>query len=189
MSAYQCLDTQQVDYGPYSIIPVQHDHIEKIRLWRNAQMAMLRQATALSPLQQQSYFATQIWPEMDALQPNNILMAYLQNGELIGYGGLVHISWEHIRAEVSFLAAPNRAQDPAIYASDHKSFLELMKILAFDHLGFHRLFTETYDIRQPHIVNLEAAGFIREGVMRAHVRIDGRSVDSIIHGCLSTYER
>jgi RimJ/RimL family protein N-acetyltransferase len=158
-------------------------------MWRNAQMDVLRQSSVISSLQQQSYFETKIWPEMDTLQPSNILMAYLLHDELIGYGGLVHISWEHLRAEVSFLTEPNRAKDAAIYANDQINFLSLMKMLAFDQLGFHRLFTETYDNRQQHIVNLEAAGFSREGVMHAHVRIDGRPVDSIIHGCLRTYEK
>jgi RimJ/RimL family protein N-acetyltransferase len=189
MRSYQCLQAQRVDNGPYSIIPVQDEHIDSIRLWRNAQMAILRQLSVINPLQQQSYFETKVWPEMGALQPSNILVAYLLNDELIGYGGLVHISWEHLRAEVSFLAEPNRAKKAAIYASDQINFLSIMKMLAFNQLKFHRLFTETYDIRLQHIVNLEAAGFIREGVMREHVRIDGRPVDSIIHGCLKTYAK
>jgi len=188
MRSYQCLQAQRVDNGAYSIIPVQDEHIVSIRLWRNAQMAVLRQLSVINSLQQQSYFETKVWTEMDTLQPSNILMTYLLNEELIGYGGLVHISWEHLRAEVSFLAEPNRAKNAAIYAGDQINFLLLMKMLAFDKLGFHRLFTETYAIRQQHMVNLEAAGFIREGVMQAHVRINNRPVDSIIHGCLRTYE-
>jgi RimJ/RimL family protein N-acetyltransferase len=189
MRSYQCLQAQRVDNGPYSIIPVQDEHIDSIRLWRNAQMDILRQSSVISSQQQQSYFETKVWPEMDVLQPSNILMAFLLNDELIGYGGLVHISWEHLRAEVSFLVEPNRAKKATIYASDQINFLSLMKMLAFDQLGFHRIFTESYDIRPQHLVNIETAGFIREGVMRAHVHINGRPVDSIIHGCLRTYEK
>jgi RimJ/RimL family protein N-acetyltransferase len=189
MRLYRCLNVQRIDKTFYSIIPVQNEHIESIRIWRNAQMGVLRQSSIISPLQQQTYFETKIWPEMDALQPINILMVYLKNDELIGYGGLVHISWEHLRAEVSFLANPNRVNHASIYAEDQINFLSLMKMLAFDHLNFHRLFTETYHTRQQHIENLETAGFIREGVMHAHVRIDGSPVDSYIHGCLRTNEK
>jgi hypothetical protein len=51
------------------------------------------------------------------------------------------------------------------------------------------LFTETYDIRPLHISIIESAGFLREGVMHHHVRIDGHPVDSLIHGCLHSYEK
>lgn len=186
---WNCLSTQKIRIGDYSIAPVQPRHIEIIRLWRNAQKSVLRQVADITPEQQVKYFSIRVWPEMVRPMPSNILMSFFLCDELIGYGGLVHIAWEHLRAEVSFLVSPERAQDVALYMRDQMNFLALMKILAFDQLGFHRLFTETYDIRQPHIANLEAAGFIREGVMQAHVRIDGRPVDSIIHGCLSTYER
>jgi RimJ/RimL family protein N-acetyltransferase len=189
MRSYQCLNDERVGNGPYSIIPVQDDHIESIRMWRNAQMDVLRQSSVISSLQQQSYFETKVWTEMNTLQPSNILMAYRLNNKLIGYGGLVHISWEHLRAEVSFLAEPNRAKNAAIYASDQINFLLLMKMLAFNQLGFQRLFTETYANRLQHIDNLEAAGFIREGVMYEHVRINDRPVDSVIHGCLRIYEK
>jgi RimJ/RimL family protein N-acetyltransferase len=64
-----------------------------------------------------------------------------------------------------------------------------MKSLAFDVLGLQRLFTETYDIRNLHIATLEESGFMREGVMRQHLRIGVNSVDSIIHGCLKNDER
>lgn len=189
MRLYRCLNVERFDKGHYSIIPIQDEHIENIRLWRNAQMDVLRQSSIISPFQQQTYFETKIWPAMCNLQPSNILMAYLKNDELVGYGGLVHIAWEHLRAEVSFLANPNRANHSSIYTCDQINFLSLMKMLAFDQLGFHRLFTETYHTRHQHIENLEAAGFIREGIMHAHVRIDGYAVDSIIHGCLRTYEK
>ena len=101
----------------------------------------------------------------------------------------MHIAWQDLRAEVSFLLASERTTDAAIYSADFRRFLGLIKQLAFDRLNFHRLFTETYSIRQLHIATLEQSGFILEGVMREHVRIGGLPVDSIIHGCLKKYER
>lgn len=186
---WKCLPVQSFRIGDYSVAPVQPGHIEEIRVWRNAQKDVLRQMTDITPEQQVNYFSTRIWPAMGSKTPSDVLMSLFYCDELIGYGGLVHIAWEHKRAELSFLVSPARAEDPALYRRDHKYFLSLMKAMAFDHMGFHRLFTETYDVRPLHIANLEDSGFVREGVMREHVYIDGRAVDSIIHGCLSSYER
>ena len=61
---------------------------------------------------------------------------------------------------------------------------QLLKELAFQDIGFDRIFTETYALRTHHISVLESIGFDREGVLRNHIKIDGRSVDSIIHGCI-----
>lgn len=185
MKQYACLGQQVFELGPYSVSPVQEDHIESIRCWRNAQMNVLRQNSPISPEQQVEYFSRHIWPVMDVPRPANILVSLFKNGELIGYGGLVHITWEHERAELSFLLAPARVEDPAVYAEDFSAFLGLMKCMAFKDLKLHRIFTETYDIRPHHISILEANDFSREGVLRDHLRIDGRAANSVFHGCVN----
>ena len=189
MKAYACLTKNCLRDGDRAIVPVQPEHIESIRQWRNTQLDALRQAEPISPQQQIDYYATHIWPSMTEPMPAQIVVSYLYRNVPIGYGGLVHIAWPDLRAEVSFLMDPERAADAAIYAADFRFYLGLIKRLAFDGLGFQRLFTETYDIRQLHMATLEQSGFIREGVMRQHVRIGGFPVDSIIHGCLKNYER
>ena len=188
-ASYACLPIKSYRRGEYEIVAVQPEHIDLIRQWRNSQLNVLRQIRPISEQQQEKYFTENIWPSMLSSTPTTILMSYLHKAEPIGYGGLVQIAWEDLRAEVSFLVAPERAAIPEIYAEDFRRFLGLLKCLAFDGLGFNRLFTETYDIRQMHIEILEVSGFVREGVMRQHVRIDGRFTDSIIHGCLNNDER
>jgi RimJ/RimL family protein N-acetyltransferase len=157
-----------------------------IRVWRNAQMDVLRQGAIITPDMQVAYYRDHVWPEMSASHPSKILLAYEDDAGLIGYGGLVHISWAHRHAEISFLLDPTLTDPDTAYAGYFRSFLSLMKSLAFDDLRFRRLYTETYAIREHHIGVLEASGFRREGVMRDHVLIDGRFVDSIIHGYLIT---
>lgn len=179
-----CLPQQEVALEEYRIAPVNPNHIERIRHWRNGQMDVLRQLKPISEAEQRKYYQTRIWPEMALDRPKNILMIFCLQDEPIGYGGLVHIAWEHLRAEVSFLLAPERSGDPETYARDFAAFLFLIKLMAFEQLRLNRLFTETYDIRSHHISILEHAGFVREGVMRHHVRIGERAVDSILHGCL-----
>jgi RimJ/RimL family protein N-acetyltransferase len=161
--------------------PIHADDIEAIRLWRNAQLDVLRQSNPITREEQERYFATRVWPFVNEPQPPQILLSYFDGGRHIGYGGLVHIAWEHKRAEVSFLLDPTRA---AQYCADFATFLRLIREFAFRELGLQRLFTETYAMRTEHMQVLEDAGFQPEGVMRRHVLVGGRPVDSIIHGCL-----
>jgi RimJ/RimL family protein N-acetyltransferase len=168
--------------GPLSVAAVEPRHIEAIRQWRNAQMDVLRQARPIGADEQIDYFARHIWPDKAKAEPANILLIIEENGEPVGYGGLVHIAWAHKRAEISFLTKPEIAADWPHYRRCFLGFLPMAERLAFDQLGLDRLFTETYATRDRHMSVLEEAGFCREGVMRHHVRIDGRPVDSILHG-------
>ena len=165
-----------------TIRPIRAEDIEAIRLWRNAQLDVLRQSRPIAREEQEQYFATHIWPFVNEPHPPQILVSYFDGGRHIGYGGLVHIAWEHKRAELSFLLDPARAER---YCADFAAFLRLIRELAFAEIGLQRLFTETYAMRTEHMEVLEQAGFKPEGVMRRHVLIDGRPVDAIIHGCLN----
>ena len=186
---YKYFDYFPVEHGSYAIRPVQSDDIQLIREWRNAQLDVLRQSQEISEKQQEAYFKDKIWSELDDPHPSTILVSLYFENCVIGYGGLVHISWRDKRAEVSFLLENSRALNAGVYEKDFSSFLYLLKELSFESIGLNRLYTETYDIRDHHISILEAAGFAREGVMRQHVIINQAPVDSIIHGCLSSYAR
>lgn len=164
---------------------VQRADIEPIRQWRNAQMEVLRQTAPVSPEEQERYFSSKVWPEMGRTDPVQILLAIESENELIGYGGLVHVSWPNQRAEVSFLVAPAVESVPDTRSAVFASFLGLVQELAFEDLGLRRLTTETFESRTRHMATLEAAGFVREGVLREHVLIRGVPANSIIHGLLA----
>lgn len=183
---YACLVHPRRDRGPYWVETVQPGDIEAIRQWRNAQLDVLRQPAPITPAEQEAYFAARIWPSLQKARPAEILLSFHEGDRRIGYGGLVHIAWEHARAEISFLLDPG--EPSAAYAGRFTAFLALMKTIAFNDLGLTRLFTETYALRTDHIAVLEAAGFRREGMLRDHVQIGGRAVDSLIHGCLKSDE-
>lgn len=190
MSArYACLNVAEVREGDRALIPIRHEDMPAIMHWRNAQLRVLRQREPLCPEQQERYYQTVIAPSYAESHPRQILFTYLKDREPIGYGGLVHLAWEDHRAEVSFLVAPERAEEPATYAEDFGGFLRLLQRVAFDHLGLARLFTETYDIRPQHVRILEAAGFEPEGRLHAHVWIDGMPVDALMHGCVRLPEK
>ena len=184
MIKYKCLRNQITIKGGYSIALVQREDIEAIRNWRNQQMAVLRQAAEITKDEQKGYFSQEVWSQIENNEPSQILLGLLLDDKLIGYGGLVHISWEHKRAEVSFLSATDRAEVPPLYSKDFVTFLTLIKLLATDQLRLNRLFSETYHFRKSHISLLESAGFVKEGALRQHTLLDGKPIDSIIHGCL-----
>lgn len=182
---YVCLRRPFFSVDGYTLRAVLPEHIERLRLWRNAQMDILRQSHLITPTQQVAYYRDHVWPAKHMKKPPHILLAFFQDDQLIGYGGLVHIAWEHRRAEVSFLLNPEYEQDLKERSALLSVYLHLLKELAFDDLQLDRLFTETYAMRSYHIQTLEAEGFQYEGCLRAHVWMQGRPVDSVFHGCLS----
>jgi RimJ/RimL family protein N-acetyltransferase len=184
-AAYRCLPHSTFEIGEFALRSVQPQDIEAIRRWRNEQMDVLRQSEPIGADAQTAYFETTVWPEFASERPTKILLAFSEGGRLIGYGGLVHIAWEHRRAEVSFLLQSELIRDARGYCARFSAYLGLIRELAFRSLGFHRLFTETYAFRNVHIETLEQAGFRLEGRMRDHVIIEGKRTDSLIHGCLA----
>lgn len=181
---YRCLALPLPEEDGYTLRPVAQEDLLPIMHWRNEQLEVLRGRATLTPADQHAYWRDVIEPCFREDRPRQILLTYLHHGGPIGYGGLVHISWEDRRAEVSFLVSPERAADPAAYTRDFSTWLRLLRRVAFEGLGLQRLFTETYDLRPHHVAVLEAGGFEPEGRLRRHVIIRGRPVDSLLHGCL-----
>ncbi|MCP1500408.1 RimJ/RimL family protein N-acetyltransferase [Pseudomonas migulae] len=182
---YQVMPNPRLSDGVLDLRAVQPADIEAIRQWRNAQMDVLRQTAPISPEQQERYFVEQVWPQTESLEPSQVLVTLERAGVLIGYGGLVHISWPNRRAEVSFLLTPELEKNSDELIALFSRFLDLMKQLAFGDLGLRRLCTETFEHRTRHIATLEASGFRCEGRLREHVLVDGRPMDSFAHGLLA----
>ncbi len=183
---YRCLKKNNFqDREGYQLITIREEDLESIRLWRNAQIEILRQKGPISAQEQSDYFHHVIWPTFVQQQPHQILFSYLYHRTCIGYGGLTHLDWEAYRAEVSFLVNPIRVQNTACYQQDFTHFLALLCHVAFDDLNLHRLFTETFAFRHLHIAILEKFGFRHEGTLRDHIYKKRRWHHSFIHGYLA----
>ena len=169
----------------YSLVPLRHQDIFKIKDWRNQQMDVLRQKKRLTDDGQERYYKDVVLPAFTEKEPNNLLYSYLKDGLCIGYGALVHISWEDKRAEVSFLMNSELAQNVNLYQEGFSVFLELLKMLAFKFLGLYKLYAETFDIRPLHVQVLELSGFQYEGRLKDHYYIQGNFVDTVFHSCFS----
>ncbi|MBH8556707.1 GNAT family N-acetyltransferase [Hymenobacter negativus] len=183
---YRPLPQAEYRHGAYRLVPIRYEDREPIRAWRNAQLQVLRQAAPLTAEQQETYFQRVVLPLFEQEQPGQLLFSLLHEDELIAYGGLVHISWADLRAEVSFLVEPTRATQADTYRQDFLAHLRLLGQVAFEGLKFNRLFTETYDIRPAHIAILVEAGFQLEGRLRQHIQLaPGTFTDSLMHGQLA----
>ncbi|MNC01131.1 ribosomal-protein-L7/L12-serine acetyltransferase [compost metagenome] len=174
------------EIGLYKVTTLRKQDMLLIKQWRNEQMAVLRQAALLTDEDQLRYYADYVKPSISNKNTQIMLFSYFLNDELIGYGGLTNIDWVNKRAEISYLLDTERSseENQEQYSKDFSTFLRLMLRIAFDELDIHRLYTETFDIRPLHIATLQNTGFLLEGRMKDHVYIDGRYVDSLLHGCI-----
>ena len=184
LTEYRILPMNEFPSDKFELVTLREEDIFQIKEWRNEQMVFLRQGRLLTDLDQKNYFETVVRQSFHAKQPDIILFSYLEEGICIGYGGFVHIDWESKRAEVSFLMATEKTKSHAVYQAYFRDFLSIIKRIAFDVLGFNRIFTETFNTRSHHVKVLEESEFKFEGCMRQHVRIGGHYCDSLIHGCL-----
>ena len=181
---YKIMNNFEFSFNNLSAYAVQPSDIEEIRKWRNSQIDILRQSNFISKEKQIKYFEENIWGEFDKDCPKTILLSIYHERNFVAYGGLVNISWEDKRAEVSFVAATEIASNEKKYLNLFSKYLSLIQFLGFSELNFNRLFTETYDIRSKHIHTLEQSGFNKEGTMKSHVFINGVFKNSLIHGVL-----
>jgi RimJ/RimL family protein N-acetyltransferase len=163
----------------YQLRPIHWNDRDAIREWRNEQIDVLRQVDPLSANEQDNYFSNLVLPQLTQEQPEQILFAFLEDSQLVGYGGFVHIVWSDRRAEVSFLTDVDRSEQN-IFSRDWSEYLNLLVQLA-GRIGFHKLTTETYSIRPELIEVLEDFGFTQEGILRDHHLINGAPVDSFAH--------
>jgi len=179
MPQYVCLQQQEYTFGDYSIVPLRYDDRFLIMKWRNEQIYHLRQARPLTEEDQQWYFDNVVAKLFDQPKPDQILFSYLENETCIGYGGLVHINWTDNNAEISFIMDTSLEAD---HFSEHWSiYLKMLKKVAFEDLGLHKMYTYAFDLR-PHLYTmLEKNGFVREATLKEHCFFNGEYKDVIIH--------
>ena len=168
--------------GNFRLRPLRWEDREPIRRWRNEQIDVLRQTTPLSAEDQAAYYRTVLAPQFEEREPRQVLWALEEYGNLIGYGGLVHIAWSDARAEVSFLTDTRRVSE--LLPSDWAAYLHLLIPIARDSLQLRKLTTETFATRSEMFPVLEANGFVREGVLRDHHRESHGWTDSHVHALI-----
>ena len=179
MRLYKVLNKQVFSNGNYSIVPIRKEDRIDIMNWRNEQIYHLRQKKPLTFEDQEIYFDNVIEKLFNENQPNQILFSYLEKGECIGYGGLVHINWIDKNAEISFVM--NTALEKRYFKFHWRSFLQLIEQVAFYELNFHKIYTFAFDLR-PHLYNvLGENGYQNEASLKEQCLFNGKYIDVVIH--------
>ena len=179
MPKYICLQHQEQHLGDYSIVPLRYEDRFSIMKWRNEQIYHLRQARPLTEDDQQHYFDNVVSKLYDNPKPDQILFSYLEKGVCIGYGGLVHINWIDRNGEISFIMDTQLEKDH--FAEHWSNYLTMLKAVAFDDLGLHKIYTYAFDLR-PHLYTmLEANGYKREATLKEHCLFNGEYKDVVLH--------
>ena len=104
---------------------------EFLRVWRNQQKNILRQSKNISKKDQRKYFANFYKENCFSKKPQNIIFAIRDKHKLIGYGGLVNISWQNRRAEVSFLLNTLITNNKKKYEFYFKDFFTFVSKVSF----------------------------------------------------------
>lgn len=181
---YTTLGPTPFRHANYCIESVRMDDAEEIRNWRNEQISALRQEQTLTKEEQFAYFGRLLSEDFPMSRPKKILVRFMFKDDLIGYGGMVHIDWHNLHAEVSFLLETSRTEDQTKYSHELFIFFQLIKQAAFMKLGLNKLTSEAYAHRKYHVDAIEKAGFTREGILRQHSLINGEWVDAVVSSCL-----
>ena len=176
---YKPLQHQTFSFGDYSMVPIRDEDKYPIMRWRNEQIYHLRQKEHLTREQQKAYFRNVVDKLFEREKPDQLLFSFLKNGQLIGYGGLVHIDWENRTAEVSFLM--DTALEETEFERNWWIFLHFIEQVAFGELGLNKIFTYAFDLRPRLYPVLEQASFREEQFLPGAFEKEGKRLDVYIH--------
>ena len=178
-NSYKCLSKNIFEELNYKLVPLRFEDRFKIMKWRNEQIYHLRQTTVLTKEKQNEYFESTIAKLFEQDKPDQLLFSLLNEGDCIGYGGLVHIDWELKTAEISFL------MDTSLEFEQFEilwtKFLKLIERVAYDHLFFRRIFTFSYDLRPRLYKVLDKSKYKLERTIKNSIKIKNQFVDAKIH--------
>jgi RimJ/RimL family protein N-acetyltransferase len=176
---YKCLTNNKFTFNEFTIVPIRETDKYSIMQMRNEQMYHLRQSALLTKESQDLYFRNVVATLFLQDKPDQILFSLLRSGEFVGYGGLVHINWLDKYAEISFIMKTE--MEASNFEYFWINFLDLIEIVAFEEIGFHKIFTYAFDIRPRLYQVLEKAGFVEEARLKKHHLVGNQYIDVLIH--------
>lgn len=169
--AYKVLNQQVFEEGDYKLVPIRHEDRYEIMRWRNEQVKVLRQKGVLTPKEQDYYFDTVVNDLFSLKNPKQLLFSFLKNDVLIGYGGLVHIDWDSLNAEISFLL-DTELMRPETYTAFSNIYFPLIVKVA-NQANLKKVYTYGYDLDSFRFLPLYKNGFELEAYLHEHVQING----------------
>ena len=179
MNSYKVLNKQVFNSGPFSLVPIRFEDRLEIMKWRNEQIYHLRQNKPLTVEDQENYFNGIVAKLFGHNHPDQILFSFLENGECIGYGGLVHINWIDKNAEISFIM--NTILEKNRFYEIWTAYLNLIEKVAFEELKLHKIYVYAFDLR-PHLYKvLVNTKYFKDAVLKQHCFFNNNYIDVVIH--------
>ena len=132
------------------------------------------------------YFDNVVNKLFSKLEPDQILFSFLINNNCVGYGGLVHISWINMTAEVSFIMDTNL--ESKYFQKYWVNFLKLIESIAFNQLNFNKLYTYAFDLRPNLYKILEFSGYIYSSTLKNQFFKDSKLIDVVIHHKINNWK-
>ena len=175
---YKILPNISFSSKEFSLVPIRYEDRVQIMQWRNEQIYHLRQKYELSSSEQDNYFQTTLRSLFDKECPDQLLFSFLKDGQLLGYGGLVHINWTDKHAEISFLL--NTAFSKELIREYWLKYLSLIHQVSIA-CNLHKIYTYAFDVRPWLYSILEDWGMAKEAVLESHCRINGEWKNVVIH--------
>ena len=175
---YKFFNLSQASIESYKIDFIKFEDIEQIRKWRNSSIKYLRQEHKITKKEQTLYFKKNVHEQTKLKKPKHILFGFKKDDILIGYGGLVHISWVNKNAELSFLLNPKF--NGKTYKIFFNKYINLLVNLSFNHYKLKKIYTQTYSYRKINIELLKKNKFIKEGCLKNHIFKNGQFSDLVI---------
>ncbi len=183
MITYKILKNNIFVDGKYSLVPIRFEDRYNIMKWRNEQIYHLRQQKLLTKEDQDQYFEKVISKLFEQEQPDQVLFSFLEDEFCIGYGGLVHINWVDINAEVSFLMKTELEKKH--FHEYWGIFLNLLRKIAFEEIKLHKIYVYAFDVR-PHLYEaLEKAGYFLDARLKEHCHYNKEFKDVVIYSLLN----
>lgn len=181
MRSYKAINNQIFINGIYKIVPIRDEDKFDIMNWRNDQIYHLRQKHLLTNQSQTNYFKNIVSTLFEQEYPDQILFSFLEENICVGYGGLVHINWTDKNAEISFVLKTSLEYK---FVEMWKIFLQLIEIVGFYELDFHKLYTYAFDLRPKLYIALEQSGYVKEALLSQHTCFNGNFINVVIHSKL-----
>jgi RimJ/RimL family protein N-acetyltransferase len=179
MPKYKALNSQVFFNENFKIVPIRYEDRYDIMIWRNEQIFHLRQNKPLTEHGQDDYFKNIITKGFELETPNQILFSFLENDTCIGYGGLVHINWVDLNAEISFIM--KTSLEEMYFQKYWNIYIKLIEKVAFEDLGLNKISTYALDLRPKLYPIFENLGFEKEAVLRKHCLFNKEYINVVIH--------
>lgn len=168
---YRILSKQEYWLADFKLVPIRFQDRYKIMKWRNKQIRILRQKEIITKESQDRYFNEVVAPLFEQNKPRQVLLSFLKNDKLIGYGGLVHIDWHSRNAEISFLLS-NEYNTEEKYLRYGSVFFKMISEVACN-LELVKIYTYGYDVDDFRFIPLYRNQYSLEALLHEHVALKG----------------